>query len=102
MRHRGQDTRIEGGVLPAVLVLVFVVLAAVNAAIAVVDAVLWPVVVAGCGVIGAIVVARLCRVWRRPGRGFGTARRIVTQGLGQLPSAWPDLRVNDGQGRPVR
>lgn len=83
--------------LPAVLVLVFVVVGAVNAAIAVVDAVLWPVVVAGCGAVGAMVVARLCRVWR-----LGTARRIVTQGLGQLPSAWPDLRVNHGQGRPVR
>jgi hypothetical protein len=44
-------------VLPAVLVLVFVMVAAVNVAIAVVDAVLWPVVVARCGAVAAIVVA---------------------------------------------
>lgn len=90
--------------LRGVLSVVFLVVAAVNAAVAVADAVLWPVVMAVCCATGAAMVGR---VSRPRGRGLDTAQRIVTEGLGSLPARWPDhtrsrdvLAADDNEPQP--
>lgn len=65
MRRRYVTTCGGGRALPGALVAVFLVLAAVNGATAVLEDAVWPVAVAVCCIAMAIVVSRACPArWR--------------------------------------